>query len=285
MWASPTRLDWGAVAIVLAVTLVDGYLTAPWATIGFRVRPITLGAAALIGVASAVRPAGLPTGPVHVVPMVVLAAGILIAVQVMRGSRASIGEPVVLEFPLRDGLYCVAQGGPAATNGHARNPAQRHAYDLVMLSGGLTRRCRGLLPRQLGRYEIFGRPIYSPCDGIVEATVDSVPDLAPPERSADAPAGNHVLIGRGDATVVVAHLGLGTVAVKVGQALQVGDLLGRVGNSGNTSEPHLHLHVVRGGVPGRFNTGTGVPIMFVDAAPRPLRRNDRIEVRPAPAPN
>jgi murein DD-endopeptidase MepM/ murein hydrolase activator NlpD len=44
--------------------------------------------------------------------------------------------------------------------------------------------------------------------------------------------------------------------------VQVGDMLGQVGNSGNTSQPHLHLHAERGGAADQILTGEGVPIEF-----------------------
>ncbi len=49
-----------------------------------------------------------------------------------------------------------------------------------------------------------------------------------------------------------------------------GDVLGRVGNSGDTSQPHLHLHAERGGEPGEILNGEGVPM---EIAGRFLVRN------------
>lgn len=56
--------------------------------------------------------------------------------------------------------------------------------------------------------------------------------------------------------IEVAHLQRGSVRVKVGQNIHLGDGLGLVGNSGNTSEPHLHIHAVD------LRTNEGVPITF-----------------------
>jgi murein DD-endopeptidase MepM/ murein hydrolase activator NlpD len=68
-------------------------------------------------------------------------------------------------------------------------------------------------------------------------------------------AGNHVVVRCGDADVWLAHLRRGTVAVRSGASVTRGALLGRAGNSGNTTEPHLHVHAERGGraVPVRFD--------------------------------
>ena len=48
--------------------------------------------------------------------------------------------------------------------------------------------------------------------------------------------------------------------VTVGEIVTTGDPLGEVGNSGNTSEPHLHIHAERGGEPGVILDGNSVPI-------------------------
>lgn len=61
--------------------------------------------------------------------------------------------------------------------------------------------------------------------------------------------------------VVLAHMTEGSVAVGEGQEVEEGQFLGRVGNSGNTSEPHLHIHAVRTGS-GSILEGEGVPVLF-----------------------
>jgi len=65
--------------------------------------------------------------------------------------------------------------------------------------------------------------------------------------------------------VVLAHLRQGSVEVAAGEDVAVGSRLGRVGNSGNSSEPHLHIHAVRGRIvdPAEvFASGTPVPMRF-----------------------
>lgn len=61
------------------------------------------------------------------------------------------------------------------------------------------------------------------------------------------PAGNHVVLGAGSEEILIAHLKKGSVAVTAGQRVQAGQLLGVVGNSGNSTEPHLHIHAQRDG--------------------------------------
>ncbi|MGO1885979.1 MAG: M23 family metallopeptidase [Citricoccus sp.] len=88
--------------------------------------------------------------------------------------------------------------------------------------------------------------------------------------------GNHVLIevttrpvagrtaGR-TAVVALCHLHRGSVTVRVGQRVSPGEVVGRCGNSGNSTEPHLHLHAVDG--PDLLHAGA-LPITFPGGFPR-----------------
>lgn len=69
-----------------------------------------------------------------------------------------------------------------------------------------------------------------------------------------------------DAELVLAHLKNGSLAVQEGAMVITGQKLGQAGNSGNTSEPHLHIHAVQTGSPGEM-VGKGVPILFEDTFP------------------
>lgn len=161
-----------------------------------------------------------------------------------------------LAFPLRNGRFLVAQGGGnTLLNHHAGHPEQRYAADITALyPAGF--RARGLLPADPSRYAIFGAPLTSPCDGSVESLQDGLPDLNPPTADPGQPAGNHVVLACDGLRVELAHLRQGSVRVQAGQRVSVGTLLGEVGNSGNSSEPHLHIHAVAA------DSGEGVPIRF-----------------------
>lgn len=166
------------------------------------------------------------------------------------------GEPVALHFPLRDGWFMVGQGGDSTLiNYHNSHPAQRFALDLSAINR-FGFRADGILPAELDRYEIFGKPVVSPCDGTVRAARDGLADLTPPLRDRENVTGNHVVITCGMVDVELAHLKRGSVAVKVGDPVSSGQVIGAVGNSGNTTEPHLHIHAVRRA------SGEAVPMMF-----------------------
>jgi hypothetical protein len=187
-------------------------------------------------------------------------------------------DPVALTFPLRDGVFYVASGGSQALmNPHMKvgQPGFEHwrgqlwALDVVELypSGN---RARGLYPTALDRFAIFGTPVYAPCAGRVGAVENTLPDLVPPARDTTNKAGNYVLLRCGpEAYILLAHLREGSVPVDSGDSVSAGARLGAIGNSGNSWEPHLHLHAQRG--PG----GTTI----LDADPRPMTFDGRFPTR------
>ena len=169
-------------------------------------------------------------------------------------------QAVDLASPLK-GTYVVLNGGVSPfTNGHFRVRPQSYALDIVGVNVFGARASLFGNRKDPESYVIFGQPVFSPCDGKISAVVDDLPDHNPPTRDIDNPAGNHVLIECGTIEILVAHLRNQSVHVTVGEIVTTGDPLGEVGNSGNTSEPHLHIHAERGGEPGVILDGNSVPI-------------------------
>ena len=173
--------------------------------------------------------------------------------------RTYEGEPLELHFPLKNGTYYVAHGGGSpVVNYHNEYPPQQYALDIVKLNvWGY--RAAGLYPDDLHRYAIYGDRLYSPCRGTVIRAVDGFDDRAPSDFRNGLPegtpaAGNHVVIGCGGAEVYIAHMQKGSVRVQAGDEVDVSSWIGNAGNSGNTSEPHLHIHAEKDGV--------GVPVTF-----------------------
>ena len=119
----------------------------------------------------------------------------------------------------------------------------------------------------------------APCAGKVVMAQDSLPDMQMPEADREHLAGNHVLLrcdrlnAGGSVDVLFGHLRPGSVQVRPGASVAVGDWLGSVGNSGNTGEPHLHVHAQRQGLVGAPLSGDPLPIPFDGRYPV---RGDRI---------
>src|SRR3546814_3320485 len=126
-------------------------------------------------------------------------------------------------------------------NYHAATPGQRFAYDLLKIVDGSSHRGDG---SALEDYYCWNEKILAPADGTVLEAVDGLPDQAIGTRNTKAAAGNHVMLDLGHGEyAMLAHLRRGSVAVEAGQQVAAGDELGRCGNSGHTSEQHLHLHL------------------------------------------
>lgn len=202
----------------------------------------------------------------------------------MAGARTPPADTVVdLEFPLAGGTYLVVAGGSAPVlNAHLATltddrfrawRGQSYAVDIVRLGpGGL--RADGVLPDDPSRYAIWGDPVYAPCAGIVVQVDNDAPDMPPPQTDRTRMPGNHVLLDCDGVHVLLAHLQQGSVRVEPSQAVSVGTLLGVAGNSGNTSEPHLHVHAQRPAAPGDEPlSGDPLPVRFDG---RYLVRNDRV---------
>jgi Peptidase family M23 len=183
--------------------------------------------------------------------------------------------PVTLSFPLKNGTYYIANGGNSVLlNAHRAFLTNRkyrgnsYAVDILKLNRwGL--RATKAIPTRLSDYNIFGASVYSPCSGRVLNIENALPDLPPPQRDRQHLAGNYVLLACQSNHVLLAHLQQGTVRVTNGVNVTQGQLLAKVGNSGNTDEPHLHIHAQRpGSRPGSF-----------DAEPLPMFIDDQFLVR------
>ena len=157
-----------------------------------------------------------------------------------------------------DGAWHVYWGGRTPElNYHVVDPGQRFAYDFVVVEDGSSHTGEG---KALEEYHCWDRPILAPAAGKVVAAVDDLPDLAIGEMDPQNPAGNHVVLDLGnDEYAFLGHMRQGSLAVEEGDQVEQGQEIGRCGNSGNTSEPHLHLHLQNTPVLGE---GEGLPAFF-----------------------
>ncbi len=160
-----------------------------------------------------------------------------------------------------DGEWTVFWGGRTKEqNYHVIAADQRFAYDFVITRDGVSHHDDAKLNPN---YYCWNAPIYAPAAGIVTESVDGIADNVPGEMNPAHAAGNHIVIDHGNGEYsVLAHFRNGTVVPKVGDRVTRGMLIGRCGNSGNSSEPHLHYHLQNGP---KFGTGAeGLPAQFVD---------------------
>ncbi len=165
-------------------------------------------------------------------------------------------KPIAISPPLRGDAW-VAANGPANTTGHRRamipvdgaaHIAQRFAIDWVQLwpEGGTYKGDR--LDNK--NYRCYGAEALAVADGTVVAVKDGIPENIPGANSRAVPitletvGGNHVILDLGGGRFAFyAHLQPGKIPVKVGDKVKRGQTVGLVGNSGNSTEPHLHFHI------------------------------------------
>lgn len=193
------------------------------------------------------------------------------------------GTAIDLAFPLAGGHFVVANGGSrTVVNAHLATPqdpryapvrGQAHAVDIVAVNRWDVR-APGLLPSDPSRYVVFGMPVHAPCSGSVSQIENTQPDLSPPHAEPGNALGNRVVLDCGDFQVFLAHLKLGSVTVRAGQRVARGAIVGSVGNSGHSGEPHLHVHAQRRGSGALELGGEPLPMRF---GTRYLVRNDRID--------
>lgn len=165
-----------------------------------------------------------------------------------------------------DGAWMVIWGGESEfLNYHSPVPQQRYAHDIVIWRDGATYSGGGTRNED---YHCYGQPQYAPADGTIVTVVDEYPDATPGvmlEAGSDVhPAGNHIVIEVADGEyVVMAHFIPGSIAVSEGDTVSAGDLVGLTGNSGNSSEPHVHIHLQSGADMMDPDT-IGLPMEFTD---------------------
>ncbi|HEX2766963.1 MAG TPA: M23 family metallopeptidase [Candidatus Limnocylindria bacterium] len=201
-----------------------------------------------------------------------------------RGDRSELDGAIAVPFPLRGEWRAPTTPARMIPSHGTDLLAQRYAFDLLQvdkresihpasklrmyLLGVPTRECYA-----------WGQPVHAVLDGEVVVASDGAPEpgylhvvrgLAgvlwtaftfDPAKGFGSVAGNHVIIGHGATYSAYVHLAPGSVVVRSGQAVRAGDVIGRVGHTGNSTSPHLHFQLMDGPDP---MTAAGLPCAFSD---------------------
>jgi murein DD-endopeptidase MepM/ murein hydrolase activator NlpD len=189
------------------------------------------------------------------------------------GADRLVGELAgarIVEFPLR-GEWQAVQTPASRIPSHGTDMlAQRYALDLIRFdrrrgsryhpAGGLRTLVLGVPTKECHGW---GEPVHAMLDGEVVAAVDGIAERSrihpvrelgvvlwnaltfSPDKLPQV-VGNHVIVRHGDAWSSYVHLTTGSVAVRAGDLVRAGDVLGRVGHTGNSTAPHLHTQLMDG---------------------------------------
>lgn len=234
---------WLATFLMAAGVVGFSLLAAPWAFFGLPVRvliAVLFVVAVIVSLARDRAPAEESGMRMFVKALIGMFFG-AVAIGVLSAHTVP-GPALDLGFPLTKGNYLVLHGGSRPA---ANVYLPQYGVDFVKLNA-FGARARGITPSALKDYAIFGDVVVSPCDGAVTTTVDRFADGTAEGKN---PLGNLVAIRCGDATVFLTQLQRGSVGVRPGTIVKRGTPVARVGSSGLSPEPHLHVRAERDGKP------------------------------------
>jgi hypothetical protein len=183
----------------------------------------------------------------------------------------------ILNLPF-EGMWMVYWGGDTKEmNQHHDVPNQKYAFDFLRVDkDGKTHKNEG---RRNEDYFAFGERVTAPADGIVTDVIRGVRDNTPGSMNPYSALGNAVIIKHREHEVsILAHFKKGSIQVNFGDRVKRGQVLGSCGNSGNSSEPHLHYHLQNTPI---VQDGNGIKCIFTNVV---VSRDSRTRVEKAYSP-
>jgi hypothetical protein len=201
------------------------------------------------------------------------------------GSTHDSGPPTLISLPF-EGRWLARNSPARRVPSHGSDLlGERYAIDFIAVDErrrtDVRRDWRTLLSSEpADRFVAFGQPILAPADGVVVTTHDGEPDhearrslpaavpyllgqAARLREGLAAIAGNHVIIALPDrrAFVALVHLRSGSLLVPPGETVSTGQQLAQCGNSGNSTQPHVHVQVMDSA---DLSLARGLPMAFAD---------------------
>ena len=163
-----------------------------------------------------------------------------------------------LSLPFKDRWLVFWGGDTKELNIHHDAPNQKFAFDFIVVNkDGEMHRGDSQVNED---YFAFGREVLAPADGIVTDVINGVRDNLPGSMNPYSALGNAVFIQHREHEVsILAHLKLGSTTAKVGDKVKKGQVIALCGNSGNSSQPHLHYHLQNTPV---IQDGVGIKCYF-----------------------
>ncbi len=165
-----------------------------------------------------------------------------------------------LELPFENEWYVVWGGRSVIQNQHFYSRKERYAMDILQVVNRTSFTGNGT---QNEDYYCFGKRLNAPGDGKIIAMENNIEDNIPGALNRDQPGGNYIIIDHLNGEVsVMAHFKKNSIIVSVGDTVEKGQEVGKAGNSGNSTEPHLHYHLQTASE--SPNNGVGLPIQFTN---------------------
>jgi len=249
-----TKLEWVIYSFIIILFTCFIYIAAFWALVGYYLRYAIM----IIVLLSVLytyfkKISKLPFNSKNKKRLVFVGIGVIfsliclfLCIHALDGYSYPAEVPSIdLIFPLKNGSYYVAQGGSNAQLNMHTSYLQKYAYDIIKLNSlGLRASSLDLFSLNLDDYYIFRKKVFSPCDGKILEAYNNAPDMVLGQMNKIDYNGNYVLIQCKEAKVLMAHFLKESLLVKENDLVKTGQELGRIGNSGNTSEPHLHINAI-----------------------------------------
>jgi len=171
-----------------------------------------------------------------------LFAALLFGFDLIQTLRTPAPGTAPLQSPLAEPGLVIHGGASMLTNHHAMLQQQRDALDIVVLRDG---KFIDGPPGDVESYGCWGVAVTAPAAGRVVRALDGLDDNQIGQTDIENLVGNNVVLEIADGQYALfAHLQSGSVAVAVDETVEAGQTLGKCGNSGNTSAPHLHFQVM-----------------------------------------
>ena len=211
-------------------------------------------------------------------------AGLIYATVKYEDKDLFSGTPQVLYSLPFHGEWYVCNGGVTEDTSHSWDILpQRYAYDFFIADDEGSSFCGDR--KDLSSYYCYGKEVLAPADGIVISVKDSFPDcriMDHGQTDPDTPdiGGNRIILQHSPSEYsALCHLMPQSVTVQPGQRVKRGDVIARCGNSGNTTEPHIHFQLQN---TKHFYSCAGVPIPFTNIERRVHKKYAAMDSRPFP---
>ena len=196
-------------------------------------------------------------------------------------------KPIIVEFPLKGEWFSPNTPGTKIPSHGTNRLGTRYAYDFIQVDwkrkGYPSYRASFLkyliCGLQIDNYYCWGKEIYAPCDGVIIQAKDNYRENLRTNLFSDFHnayknahyfdidnddiqkiAGNYVIIKYLDNVyAALCHLQSGSIRVSVGQSITAGEMIGKVGHSGNSFSPHLHFQLMNSA---NMRIAQGLPCAF-----------------------